>query len=109
MFIKLSIRQEICKEGGCKNICTDPATDKNAEPYCSKCNSCQDGIKNCGETETDKCSTEPCEITTTTEYTKWSPYYCRDVCAGDGATCVAVQGSDGNSLTIGTKFFNLSA
>ncbi len=58
-------KQEVCKPTGCKNICTDPATDKNAEPYCSKCNSCQDGVQNCGEPSVDKCGPncgQPCTV-----------------------------------------------
>lgn len=88
-------KQSVCTSTGCKNVCTDPSYPKSGDTYCSKCNSCQDGIQNCGETIVDKCSTEPCTITTTTEYVKFSWSYCRDVCRNDGATCVAVMGSSG--------------
>jgi len=56
-------RQSVCTSTGCKNICTTPITDSN-DPlytqYCNKCNACQDGVKNCGESVTDVCSTESC-------------------------------------------------
>lgn len=91
--------QSVCTTDGCKNICTDPSFPRDGESYCSKCNSCDDTIQNCGETSVDaggpNCG-EPCTEPYTYEYVKWSPQYCRDVCAGDGATCVAVQGSDGD-------------
>ncbi len=48
-------KQETCTSSGCVNICTTPGYPKDAEPYCSKCNSCQDGIQNCGEPSVDKC------------------------------------------------------
>ncbi len=85
-------KNEICTDDGCENICT--GADKTSDLYCSKCDSCQDGVQNCGEPSVDECSPEPCTITTTNEYTKSSGYtYCRDSCAGDGATCVAVWSS----------------
>lgn len=91
-------KQSVCTATGCKNVCTDPSYPKDREPYCSKCSSCQDGILNCGETAIDKGGSNcgvPCTVSQTREYVKWSPSYCRDVCAGDGATCVGVMGSNG--------------
>lgn len=90
---KTCTKQETCTATGCQNVCT--TADKTSDLYCSKCNSCQDGILNCGEPAVDVCSKEPCTITTTTEYVKFSYSYCRDVCRNDGATCVAVMGSSG--------------
>lgn len=89
---KTCSKQEACTSTGCENVCT--TADKTSDLYCSKCNSCQDGIQNCGEPSVDKCG-EPCTVSQTTEYVKWSPYYCWQVCANDGATCVAVMGSSG--------------
>lgn len=68
-------KQEICTEGGCKNVCT--GADKTSDLYCSKCNSCQDGVQNCGETAVDKggpnCG-QPCTISTVHSYTTPGTY-----------------------------------
>ncbi len=89
---KTCTKQEACTATGCQNVCT--TADKTSDLYCSKCNSCQDGIQNCGEPTVDKCG-EPCTVSQTTEYVKWSPSYCWQVCANNGATCVGVMGSSG--------------
>jgi hypothetical protein len=70
-------KQETCTATGCKNVCTDPSVPKDGEPYCSKCNSCQDTIQNCGETGVDKGGTncgDPCTVPTVHPYTTPGSY-----------------------------------
>lgn len=55
-------KEEQCTPTGCQNVCN--LDDKTSDLYCEKCDSCRDGVQNCGEPDVDRCG-EPCTMTVT--------------------------------------------